>query len=46
MRRQLDVVAMRLTMLEEGPLLQLWVRVTDGELEEDEFDDEEDDFEF
>lgn len=44
MRRQLDVVAMRLSILDEGPLLQLWLRVTDGELEEDEFDDEEGDF--
>jgi hypothetical protein len=39
-------VAMRLSMLDEGPLLQLWLRVTDGELEEDGFDDEEDGFEF
>jgi len=50
MRRQLDVVAMRLSMLEEGPLLQLWVRATDGQLEEEDFDDdfdeEEDDFDF
>jgi len=47
MRRQLDVVAMRLTSIDEGPLLHLWLRVTDDTLEEDdEFDDEEDDFEF
>jgi hypothetical protein len=44
MRRQLDVVAMRLTVIEEGPLLHLWVRVTDGLLEEEGYDDDEDDF--
>lgn len=46
LRRQLDVVAMRLSVLEEGPLLQLWLRVTDGQLEEDEFDEEDDGLEF
>lgn len=46
LRRQLDVVAMRLTTLEEGPLLQLWVRVTEGQLDEDDLDEEEDDFGF
>jgi hypothetical protein len=49
MRRQLDVVAMRLSMLEEGPLLQLWVRVTDGLLDDEDlqdFDEQDDDFEF
>ena len=45
MRRQLDVAAMRLTLMEEGPLLQLWLRVLEGELEEDEFDEEDDGFE-
>ena len=43
LRRQLDVVAMRLSVIEEGPLLQLWLRVTDGNLEEEGFDEDEDD---
>ena len=46
MRRQVDVVAMRLTNVEEGPLLYLWVRITDGLLEEEGFDEDEDDFDF
>jgi hypothetical protein len=46
LRRQLDVVAMRLSVIEEGPLLQIWVRVTDGMLEEQGFDEDEDDFDY
>lgn len=36
MRQQVDVVAMRLQQLEEGPLLLLWVSVEDSETEEEE----------
>ena len=46
LRRQLDVVAMRLSMVEEGPLLQLWLRITDDMLEEEGFDEDEDDLDF
>ena len=46
MRHQIDVVAMRLQELEEGPLLQLWVRKPGDELDEEELDDEEDDYNF
>jgi len=43
LRRQLDVVAMRLQHIEEGPLLLLWVRYPADEQEE-EYDEGEDDF--
>jgi hypothetical protein len=44
MRQQIDVVAMRLQQLEEGPLLLLWVRQPVAEYDEEEegFDDEDD----
>jgi hypothetical protein len=43
MRQQVDVVAMRLTEVDEGPLLYLWVRVTEDLLEEEGYDEDEDD---
>lgn len=46
MRKQLDVVAMRLHQLDEGPMLMLWVRHPADEIEEEGFDegyDESDD---
>jgi len=46
LRKQLDVVALRLQELEEGPLLVLWVRQPQGLFEEEEYDDGEDDFGF
>lgn len=46
MRQQLDVVAMRLHELEEGPMLILWVRYPIDLREEEEFDEGEDDFNF
>ena len=46
MRQQVDVVALRLQELDEGPLLQLWVslplELTEEE-EEEEFDEGDDD---
>lgn len=45
MRQQVDVVALRLTTIDEGQLLNLWVNLPvdeDGE-DEDEFEDEDDD---
>lgn len=46
MRQQVDVVALRLQQLDEGPLLQLWVslplELTEEE-EEEEFDEGDDD---
>jgi hypothetical protein len=45
MRQQLDVVALRLSEVEEGELLTLWVSVPfEMLIEEDELEDEDDDF--
>lgn len=46
LRKQFDVVAMRLQELEEGPMLLLWVRHPVDEQEEEEFDEGDDDFGF
>lgn len=47
MRQQVDVVALRLTNVEEGQLLLLWVALPfEYEEEEEELDDGEDDFDF
>ena len=46
LRRQSDVVAMRLTEVEAGPLLILWIRMPMSELQEQEYDDGEDDIGF
>jgi hypothetical protein len=43
LRRQSDVVAMRLMEVDAGPLLVLWVRKPFSELQEEEYDDGEDD---
>lgn len=43
MRQQVDVVALRLQELDEGPLLQLWVSLPLELVEEEEEFDEEDD---
>jgi hypothetical protein len=42
MRQQLDVVALRLSEVEEGQLLTIWVAVPGGAVEEEESDEEED----
>ena len=44
LRKQLDVVAMRLQSLEDGPMLVLWVRQPGDEIEEEGFDEDEDDY--
>lgn len=44
LRQQIDVVAMRLHEIEEGPLLLLWVRQPEEEVEEEGFDDTDEDF--
>ena len=45
LRQQIDVVAMRLQQLEEGPLLQLWVSLPiEFEEEEEELDEGDDEF--
>ena len=42
MRQQLDVVALRLSEVEEGQLLTIWVAVPGGVEEEEESDEEDD----
>ncbi len=44
MRQQVDVVALRLTSVDEGQLLNIWVNLPyDGDMEdEDEFEDDDD----
>ena len=42
MRQQLDVVALRLSEVEEGQLLTIWVAVPGGAIEEEESDEEDD----
>ncbi|MFQ5399597.1 MAG: hypothetical protein ACE5E7_08375 [Anaerolineae bacterium] len=44
MRQQVDVVAMRLHEVDDGPLLQLWVAVDVVEELEEEFDEDDDEF--
>ena len=46
MRKQADVVALKLYDGEEGPLLIVWVRQPFSELREEGIDDEEDDFSY
>lgn len=46
LRKQDDVVALKIHEGEEGPLLILWVRQPFSELREEGVDDEEDDFSF
>lgn len=49
LRQQVDVVALRLTRIEEGELLQIWVALPVQEEaveEEEEIDDEDDPFSF
>lgn len=43
LRKQNDVVAMRLQQLDEGPLLMLWVRLPEEDQLEEEHDENEDD---
>jgi hypothetical protein len=43
MRQRIDVIAMRLQHLDEGPMLQIWVSQPLDLLEEEEMDDGDDD---
>jgi hypothetical protein len=43
MRQQVDVVSMRLSVVDEGPLLHLWVALPMEEFVEEGVDDDEDD---
>lgn len=47
MRQQVDVVALRLSNIDEGQLLHIWVSLpfeADGDEEDDDLDDADDDF--
>lgn len=46
LRHQIDVVAMRLQELEEGPSIVLWLRQPYGEIEEERPDNELDDYDY
>ena len=46
LRRQIEVVAMRLQELEDGPTIVLWLRQPYGQAEEERPDNELDDFDF
>ena len=44
LRRQIDVVAMRLQDLDDGPMIVLWLRQPYGQAEEERLDRGDDDF--
>ncbi len=46
LRHQIDVVAMRLQDLEDGPMIVLWLRQPFGQTEEERSDNGTDDFDF